>query len=66
MVFALRAIMIVVNPDFFRSFGDAFSIIGLMIIAILVQIPFFKKSRLITTYKCENCSRYSAINELVE
>ena len=66
VVFVLRAIVIVAKPEFYRPFDEAFVIIGLIIIAVLVQIPFFKRSRLITTYKCENCSRYSAINEIVE
>ena len=66
VVIVLKLILGLVNPEFDRLYGSVFGIIGLIIIAVLVQIPFFKRSRLITTYKCENCSRYSAINEIVE
>ena len=66
VVIALKITLGLANPELDRLYGNVFGIIGLMIIAVLVQIPFFKRSRLITTYKCENCSRYSAISEIVE
>lgn len=42
IVFVLRAIMMVAKPEFYRPLDEAFIIIGLLIIAVLVQIPFLK------------------------
>ena len=60
----LDVVMNIVIPEF-HHYRFAFLLIGVLVIAVLIQIPVFKRSKLITTYKCENCSRYSAFSETV-
>ena len=60
----LDVVMNSVIPEF-HHYRVTFLLIGILVIAILVQIPMFKRSKLITTYKCEHCSRYSAFSDTV-
>ena len=65
MVFALSAILGLVIPEFDTLYRDIFLIAGLLVAAVLVQIPVFKRSKVVHTHKCENCSRYSASEEVI-
>jgi len=64
VLFVLDTILDIAIPGF-KPLSGAFWLIGLVVIAVLVQIPPFKRSKLVSTYKCENCSRYSAFSETV-
>jgi len=64
VLFVLYPIMDIAIPEY-KQYSGAFWLIGVAVIAVLVQMPIFKRSKLITTYKCENCSRYSAFSETV-
>ncbi|RLA45330.1 MAG: hypothetical protein DRR42_19500 [Gammaproteobacteria bacterium] len=46
-------------------YGIVLYIIGFIVLVVLVKKRFFKPPIVVSTYKCEGCSRYYAYNESI-